>query len=238
MDCLAHEPGWKEWQRKRIIRTLDFDDPFLHQTQHIEREFVFSNTIEKQHAVVIQYLGLQQTLYSLKECEYYFRRFPFRGLPITRYDHVRNVCEMYFGRFYELKERIKKYFNAIKQINPDHGLDFGRFIKKFEREFDQELRARNSVNHHRRFEEIGIERIMLVESILQNRDSIAWRRQHLRFYRKAVGEWVQRVRAHGSQLDEFLEAIAEATLSACTFLTPPPLHKSTSACTDLPSAHR
>lgn len=217
---LENEPGWKEWRRKRIAHTLYFDDPFPLEVKSDGGDFVFSDTIKKQHAVVIQYLGLQQTIYSLKECEYYFRRYPFRGLPVTRYGHITNVCEMYFSRVYEFKERMRKYFEAVKAVAPHHRLDIGAFIKQFEKVFDQELRARNSVHHDSRFEDIAIDRVLLTEILSLNDKDRGCKREHMGAYRKAVGEWVQRVRVRGSKMDEFLEAIAKVTLSTCIFLKP------------------
>lgn len=217
-------PGWSSRVKKRVAHTLDFDDPFQFNAYSPEGNFVFSDEIEKQHAVIIQYLGLQQTIDSLKECEYYFRRYPFRGLPVTRYGHLTNVCEMYFSRFYEFKERMKKYFEAVKVAAPNHGLEIGNFIKLFEKAFDQELRARNGVHHASRFEDIAIDRLFLTEIASLDEKDLVWTRRHMVAYRKVVNEWAQRVRARGAEIDVFLEAIAKATLSACAFLNPSQPH--------------
>jgi hypothetical protein len=217
---LDNTPGWKAWRIKRIAHTLHFDDPSPLQSHQIEKDFEFSPEIEKQHAAVTQYLGLVQTIESLKECEYYFRRYPFRGLPVTHYSHITNVCEMYFGKFYEFKERMKNYFEAIKVVEPRHKLDIGKFIKLFEKIFDQELRTRNSVHHIRRFEDIAIDRVFLIKLISLKPDDRGWKREHSVAYRKVAGEWSSRVRKRAAKMDEILEAIAEATLSTCTFLTP------------------
>ena len=48
---------------------------------------------------------------------------PFAAFQFYRHAHITNVCEMYFGRFYEFKERLKKYFNTIKAVEPHHTLD-------------------------------------------------------------------------------------------------------------------
>jgi hypothetical protein len=154
--------GWKEYRRNRLRHTLDFDDPFFKPSELLG-DFVFPPDIEKQHAIVTQYLGLAQTIEALKDCEFYFRRYPFRGLPVSRHAHITNVCEMYFGRFYEFKERLKKYFNTIKAVEPCHTLEIGKFVKLFEQVFDQELKARNKVHHHARFEDIAIDRVFLTE---------------------------------------------------------------------------
>jgi len=212
-------PGWKEWRRKRIGHTLYFDDQFPSAFEQIEGDFRFSDKLEKQHAIVIQYLELVQAVYSLKECEYYFRRYPFRGLPVTRYNHITNICEMFFGRFYEIKERLKKYFKAMSVVVPNHRLDLGGFIRNFEKEFEQELRARNVVHHHRRFEDLAIDRVFLTESLSATDAYKGWKREHLTVYRKLSKEWAQRVRRRSAKMDEFLEAVAVATLANCSFLS-------------------
>jgi hypothetical protein len=201
--------------------TLGFDDQ-LFMPCEAPGDFVFPPDIEKQHTIVMQYLGLQQTIEALKESEFYFRRYPFRGLPVSRHTHLTNVCEMYFGRFYEFKERLKKYLNMIHAVDPAYTLEVGKFIKLFENVFDQELRARNKAHHHERFDDIVINKVFITDviSISKSDDSMRLKRQHIVAYRKAANEWSKRVRASGAKMDEFLEAVAEATLTVCNFLTP------------------
>ena len=40
---------------------------------------------------------------------------------------------MYFGRFYEFKERLKKYFNSMRAVAPKHHVDIGDLIRLFEK---------------------------------------------------------------------------------------------------------
>jgi len=214
---LENYPGWKEWKRKQIGHTLHFDDPFPSGKHEVG--FRFSDEVEKQHAIVLQYLGLQEAISLLKECEFYFRRYPFHGLPVTRHNHITNVCEMYFGRFYQFKERLKNYFKAVKAFAPEHRIEIGAFIRTFEKVFDQELRARNGVHHRRRFEDIAIDRVFLTESFSASDDDRGGKRQRLSAYRKLASEWAQSVRRRGTMMDEFLEAIAGATLTNCSFLS-------------------
>jgi hypothetical protein len=221
MARLESYPGWKEWKRRHFVRTLHFDE-MLSIPNELEAEFKFSEEVEREHAVVIKYLGLHETTRSLKECEFYFRRYPFRGLPVTRHSHVTNVCEMYFGRFYEFKERLKNYFDVLEVAVPEHNLDIGGFIKLFERTFSQEMRSRNDIHHHNRFEDIAIDRVLLTDSISVGRDERGWRQEHLAAYRKFTREWAQRVVERGKRMDEFLEAVASATLNCCGFLSVDP----------------
>ena len=217
MVSLDTNPEWKQWRRRKFARTLYFDDPFF-SDDALDREFVFPVDVEKQHAIVIQFLGLQESINLLKECEFYFRRYPFRGLPVTRYSHITNICEMYLSRFYEFRERFKKYLNAIKAIAPEHTINIGQFIKEYDRIFDQELRARNAIHHHRRFDDIAIDRIFLTEVVsLDNNKGLE--QTHRAAYRKATREWAQRVKKRGAMMDQFLEVVASVTLSNCDFLT-------------------
>lgn len=64
---LQDYPGWKEWKRQIIGHTLHFDDPFPLPSPEPAAEFKFSDDIEKQHAIALQYLELQATISSLKE---------------------------------------------------------------------------------------------------------------------------------------------------------------------------
>ena len=76
MIALENYPGWKEWRRQQMGYTLYYDDPFP-PTREFGNEFVFSEEIDKQHAVILQYLGLLQTVHALKETEFYFRRVAY-----------------------------------------------------------------------------------------------------------------------------------------------------------------
>ena len=172
LQRLESYPGWKDWKRRHLAHTLHFDDKYSPSIDRSEGEFKFSNVTEREHAVISRYLGLQETIRSLKECEFYFRGYPFRGLPVTRHSHITNVCEMFFGRFYKFKERLKSYFDALKEAVPNHNLEVGSFIKLFERTFDQELRTRNFIHHQSRFEDVAIDRILLTDAISTGRSIV------------------------------------------------------------------
>jgi hypothetical protein len=125
---------------------------------------------------------------------------------------------MYFSRFYEFRERLKEYFKAIKAIAPHHTIEVGKFIKLFDKVFDQELRARNKVHHHERFSDIAIDKVMLTDIFSVDERKRAWKLEHLAAYRKVANEWSNRVRVRGAKMEEFLEATASATLTVCNFL--------------------
>ncbi|AZG12622.1 hypothetical protein [Cupriavidus pauculus] len=192
-------PGWKAWRKGRLAITLY--DEHIPRTGDPNRpsEFVFSPEIDRQHDLVTQYFGIEQAVFALRDCEYYFRRFPFRGLPVHKHTHLTYMCEMFFNRFYELKERIKRYLNALAKLAPKHRIEIGPFIKRFEKEFDQELRERNGVHHHGRFEDLAIDRIFVSHAVAEQHD--AWAMESERYYRQAVREWAERVRRRSAKAE-------------------------------------
>jgi hypothetical protein len=215
---LDQYPGWRKWKHKQVGYTLHFDDPLFSHSH--EKMFVFSEEIERQHVVISQYIALQSTILSLKDCEYYFRRYPFpQKNEVSHHDHITNVCEMYFSRFYEFKERLKKYFNAVKVASPASNLDAGIAIKHFEKMFDQELRARNNIHHDSRFQDIAIDRVYLTGIVSAEPTGKGWKVEHRTAYRKLAKEWAKRVQRRGKKMDEFMEAVAAISLSQCGFLT-------------------
>lgn len=216
---LNEHPGWRDWQRNRVGHTLHFDDAFSAPVERLPKEFEFPREIGFQHSIVMQYLALLEAIEALRECEYYFRRYPFYGLPVSRYNHFKNSCEMYFARFYEFRERLKAYLNTLKSIPHGTNLDVGRFVKLYDKDFDAEIRERNQINHHRRFEDLALDRLLLLSLVATRPEDKGWRRELRSAYRTAANEWVQRVRRRAVRLDQYMEVVAEITLARCLFLS-------------------
>lgn len=124
LQKLQDYPGWREWKRSQLGYTLRFDDD-LFPVEAAITEFRFSPKMEREHAVVSLYMELLSTANALRDVEWYFRRYPFSRAPVTHESHLRYSCEMFFSRFYQFRERLKKLSKAVKSAAPDHGLDFG-----------------------------------------------------------------------------------------------------------------
>jgi hypothetical protein len=219
IKALEVYPGWREWNRKKIGYTL-FHGEDRYSKPEFHGDFIFPAEMEKKHAVVTRYLRLLETVESLKECEFYFRRYPFRGLPVSRHRHITNICEMYFARFYEFKERLKNQVDAIMEAVPDHQLNLGVIIKLYSKEFDAEIRERNAVNHQTRFEDLKIDEVFLTETLSSSDNASMWKQKHHSAYRRLANEWATRARNRGMKLDPFMEIVAAVTLAACKFLEP------------------
>lgn len=217
MHKIQEYPGWQEWKQSQVGYTLNFDDEFMPADKFSE-EFKFSPEIERERAVATSYLELLSTANALHDVEWYFRRYPFSRAPVSRESHLRYCCEMYFGRFYQFRERLKKLSKAVEGAAPDHGLDFGKFIKAFDKEFDQEIKARHSVHHHEAFDEVAISKIALLELTGFSDDSDLRKRAFQSQYRKTAKDWASRARCRSKALDKYVEAVADGLLNACPFL--------------------
>ncbi|GJH28148.1 hypothetical protein [Caballeronia novacaledonica] len=212
-------PGWRDARVENMMLTMDLDDMF-ERPQAAQRSITLPLDIEKQHTVVMRYLELADCTFAFKSCEYYFRRFPFNDLPVSRHEHLSNVCELYFSRLYQFKERLKLLSDAMEVAVPSHGLTFGSLIKRFAKEFDQELRERNQIHHTARFSDLDTQRLFLTVVSEMANPGKGWKAEQTRYYRKVSKEWAQRVRDRAALLDAFLEAVAEGLLDRCAFLSP------------------
>lgn len=212
-------PGWREWNRRKFGKILDYDDPWpSREGEPPLGDFQFDPEVEGQHATAMGFIRLHATAMSLADVEYYFRRYPFQDLPVSHYDHLNNICEMYFGRFYEFKSRLKNYLNFLKQ-SAQPNLPVGAFLKMYERIFDPELRARNAVDHRERFSDLSIDSVAIMSLVSIGNEAPSHLRLRMRAaYRKATGEWAERTRRRAKTLDQFVEAIAEIVLKQCAFL--------------------
>jgi hypothetical protein len=216
---LAKIEGWEDWKRQVTGSTMWFDDPWPSDEEAVG-DFKLPEDLDLQHAVVVKYFALHSTLVSLRDCEYYFRRYPFGGLPVQRHDHLRYICEMYFGRFYEFKERSKECFKAINATLPaKKKLDPGSLIKVFDKEFRQEIRERNGVHHHDRFEDITIDNLFLLTMMSRNlKADKEWKRRTETAYRRSSKVWANRVVDQSKRVEVYLNIIAKTILLHCPFL--------------------
>jgi hypothetical protein len=155
----------------------------------------FSPDVERQNQLIMACTHLCEGKNMLSQCEFYFRRYPFHGTPVPREDHARNMCEFYFGCFYIIKNRLKETLNRLKAVCPHSKVHIGKTLRAFERAFEQEIRIRNSIQHHQPYGDVVIERISLARLLASAKSahSKSWERQHLTAYRKFCASFEKRV---------------------------------------------
>ncbi len=161
INSLQQEKGWLEWQKQKIDHVLFFDE-FPHKISTMAEEFIFPNEIEKKHAVVMAYLEVLQSSIAIHECKLYFTRYPFRNNGVQKAQHLSNMCELYFNKFYQFKERVKNLSNKINEVDKESKKIFGAIVKNFGKEFKSELSQRNKIHHFSRFEDIEVSRLSIV----------------------------------------------------------------------------
>lgn len=207
-------PEFTEFQRKRLEYVL-----FNHLTDDLP-DFTLAPEIAKEHAVITAVFGVFTSHKTLSQCEYYFRRFPFREAVISRDDHLQNICEFYLSCFYVMKNRIKTTLNNLKIACPSCKLRVGNFVKAFEKEFDDELHARNQINHRKPLDDIGITRISITGMLSGNEDphNKMWRFQHVTAYKRFSKEWSLRARSRALRMQVFIEALSAGILTEAAFL--------------------
>jgi hypothetical protein len=157
----------------------------------------------------------------LKTVEFYFRRYPFKDLPVNRHEHLENICAMFFSYFYVFQERLRVYLNALNKISVPASIDVGKTLKLYQRRFQAELRERHGATHFEPFDDLTIHAVMLRS--MQDYDGPRKDRAGATHaYRKASREWAGHARRGGERVAAFLEAVSDATLNVATFLQTPP----------------
>jgi hypothetical protein len=207
-------PEFQEFKHKQLGYTLLGPPP-----DGLD-DFVFPPEIEKEHAVIGAFVGLCQAQKTLSQCEYYFRRFPFDGVSVSRGEHFQNICEFYFSSFYIIRSRIKLTLNNLKVTCPNSKLNVKKFLQAFDKEFHHEIRARHQVHHYASFADREINRISLtgVLSEFENIQSKFWGGQHVVAYRKFSKEWSLIARRRAGTMQLFVEAVACGLLTEAEFL--------------------
>lgn len=197
-------PPWKKHIREKLssilLETTDFDE-----TGTLPQE------IENQRTLIVGYIKLNVMVDQIQQCEYYLRRFPFRYLPVDRSSHVTNICEMYFRKCYQFKDRLKKYLTNLKAQVPS--LEVGPVIKQYSRIFKRELKARNTIHHKDQFSDLTIEKVFINENILTEPADCDYE------YRRATRFWILEIQSTVLILNQIIEALAKTTIEGVPFLS-------------------
>jgi hypothetical protein len=223
MKSSMEDRGRNERANKRMLavmyRHLDLGESLIVPDESL------NETEKSEYNVMSSYIRLASMLISIRQCEYYFRRFPFTGLPISRSEYLRNCCEMVFDRIMQLRDNLKIVLNAIKTI--------GSIVKAFNRSFNQIQRLRNQTHHVERFNDDIISQLSMLEIFdvahrlniggKKNADSTAIISETLnskKLYRQACRKWVGYVHDYEKVAERYVELVAEIILVECAFIKP------------------
>ena len=183
--------------------------------------FKFSEDVERQHQLVVVFIELYNAFQMLRDCEFYFRRYPFHSLPVSKENHFRYCCEMYFNSFYIFRERLKLFSNKFNDGEFSHKIDVKSLLSSYDHLYKEELKARNGVHHREFFDDFTTRRISLTGVLAagKRKHSSAFKDEHLVAYRSATKKWAERSKRKAIQLLEIVESCAKALADHAPFLS-------------------
>jgi hypothetical protein len=210
-------PGFNEWKNRSITATIlnGFES-----TNCSIDTFPHSEAVLSEHAVIPAYLNLVTALQDIAEMEYYFRRYPFNGLPVSKSNHLRHTCEAFFSKLYIFEERMALALNEIDRVITPKKIDVGSVRKAFQKTFKKELRERHNIHHHFRYRDIEVDQISMIDtlSIAPSVDAVAMGRLERFAYRRTTRDWVLRVKSRTKAASDFVDAVGRVMLTHCDFL--------------------
>jgi len=214
-------PDFREFKTRQISSIISnfFDD--IPRIQAPEDRFNFPAEVECQINLLLSFFNLYNTFLSLQQCEYYFRRYPFRGAQVSKEDHIRNICEMYFSCLYKLHQRLKNLYSLMSKTFPAWEIDEKGIPALFYDHFRSEMMERNDIHHNSGFEDVAIKRLSLT-SLLSTADEFKYlSKMNEVTFRKTRTEWVKRVRKSSRTANIFIESTAKLILAHAEFLNSP-----------------
>lgn len=220
MKPYLDDPTHRERAGKSMLQSL---------TRHLEGErevlpdIQFNTAQQLENEVVRCYIALASMQHSFGQCEYYFRRYPFNGLPVNHGDHLRNICEMYFDRIEQFRDRLKHLVNALKSHAEDDDSRYGEIIRNYKKFFKWECAQRNRTHHHNRFAYDAIDQLGLIDLLqigerLRPTEMGKMLPQGSSIYRQEARKWANRVKEQTKALNTVVEFAAGLVLEKCSFL--------------------
>jgi len=157
------------------------------------------------------YFSLLNIFYAIEQTQYYFRRYPFSDMPISKSDHLVTVCELYFDRIGRFRDRVKNLTKLLKQARGEPDERYGRLVRWLNDNLDGELRNRNFIQHHGRFECFSAERLKLME-LLSINDRSAFKETQRDLYRNETQKWAARCVSTHKALNHIVDICASFVL--------------------------
>lgn len=215
---LLEYPGFRDWKAEVARRQITFAllprgpvDPY--------GDFEFDRETLREHDVVAGYMRLLGAANDCRTTKHYFQRYPFRNLQVSREEHVRTCCELYFSRVYQFHERLNRLLVWIARRTEPKGLDVDHLKKVFKDQLGVELEARHRIHHEAAYSDFEIDALRATDLL-----SIAdgdYPRMSDANYRSVTRQWGQRVDATADKLDFWVGVVAVLMLVRCRFLADP-----------------
>lgn len=215
---LLKYPGFRDWKDEVARRHMVFAllpqapvEPF--------HDFQFDPATLREHEIVAGYVRLIGAANDCRTSQHYFRRYPFRGLPVGRNDHLRTCCELYYSRVYQFRERLFRLLVRIERRTEPKGLDVRALKKHFDAQLRDELDARHRIHHEAAYSDFELD--ALGQTDLLTTVKAGWPRMSDAGYHRIARQWRRRVEVTADKLDFWVGVAAVLMLNQCRFLTDP-----------------
>ncbi len=218
LNQLLDYPGFREWKTESMGQKLAYAALPNHVIEPLE-DFEFSQEILQQHHLISGYMQIMSAASDCRATQYYFRRYPFRGLPVGRAEHLRTCCELYYSRVYQFNERLETLLKRLARRTKPKGFDADGVMKQFREHLAVELDARNRIHHEKEYSDFEIESIG-TSDLLDQAGAEFPTISHNGFH-KISRRWQARVRSTSDKLDLWVGCAAVLMLARCPFLKPP-----------------
>ena len=216
MNLLVEHPDFNKWKGKQIIESVLAAKLPGYEPSEIA-DYAFNEEIERQHRVVSSYLTSLTSALWVREVDPYLRRFPFRGLPVTRESHLKTCAEMYYGRVYTFREHWKKGISQVDRWKRPSAFPIADLKVSIDAAFKSETDIRSSFTHQAAFTEPTISAVGTAD-MLSDHPAMKWMAIGPADYRRAAMRWRKLVKAAADKADTYAGYLAVMTMVNCEFL--------------------
>lgn len=218
LTLLLDYPGFREWKSEVVRRHMTFTLIPQAPVEPLE-DFRFDADTLRQHDIVAGYVRLTRAAIDCRSTQHYFRRYPFRGLPIGRDEHLRTCAELYYSRVYQFRERLFRLLTWIERRTSPKGLDVKALREAFDGQMRAELDARHRIHHEEAYSDFELDALGQTDLLADFDDG--WPRMSDADYHRIARQWRKRVEASADRLDLWVGVVAALMLVRCRFLPQP-----------------
>lgn len=214
---LTQYPGFSEWKGKQLVSTV-LTARFPNFRIESLPDFHFDDNIESEIEIIQGYLKVISSLYAIRECEFYFRKYPFGGRNVSRESHVVTCCEIFLSRIFQFRERWIRQLKKIDRNIKPKNVPVGLLTKAFDEKFGHLKDERNRIHHEESYYDLQTKAVGLSDLFQNGTEDLAFLRVRNSEYLRIRRSWVKTVRDSSDILDVFLGALATIMLEKCKFL--------------------
>lgn len=220
LESLMQVDGFADWKNKDIITTItrglgedgDNDDG---------EDFPMPDHIVSEHKIVSGYIDLERACLDIRQCEYYFRRFPFHGLPVSHDDHLRNCCELYLNKVGQFRFRLEKQLKTLKRLKRG-AVPSEEIVNAFRRQFASLLSERNAIHHEKTYDDLELKSVSLGNLLSIGNNGSPFVEFRKIAYRRNVKAWVKRIQEAHDAIEVYVGITAAVMIERCHFLNATP----------------